>query len=401
MVTRDGSLSTEAAAIKAIVENWEREKKVDLVFQGGGVLGIGLVGAYSELERRGFHAQNLAGTSAGAIVATLIAVGYPAEQIQKIIFDQQFEQFTDPVTPLIGDTWLGRIASVLSRHGVYRGDAFLQRMDELIEDSPVARRVRAASPARHRLTFGDLIYDAQSDRPEHKYKVHVIASDVTGRCMLRLPMDSREKLGIRPEDLGVAEAVRMSMSIPLFFVPVRKLSVGDGTIHDIVDGGMLSNFPVALFDDPPGRLPEWPTLGVKFVEGAASATGDVQGTTPVRSLVEYGRALVETMTSFYDRLHLDADTLARTIGVETGNISGTNFKLSDADKNLLFANGQRAASVFLDQQWTFEGYLATFRLGQDRPHARELITQQMRAAAARIGLNSETEPLKMPEAVIH
>jgi hypothetical protein len=100
-------------------------------------------------------------------------------------------------------------------------------------------------------------------------------------------------------------------------------------------------------------------------------------------------------------LQLDAHTLSRTIGVETSNISGTNFKLSDADKNLLFANGRRAATVFLDQQWTFEGYLATFRLGQDRPHARELMTQRMREAAARIGLNSETESLHVPEAVVH
>ena len=51
------------------------ERRVDLVFEGGGVKGICLVGAYSVLEERGFEPQNVAGTSAGVIVATLLAAG--------------------------------------------------------------------------------------------------------------------------------------------------------------------------------------------------------------------------------------------------------------------------------------------------------------------------------------
>ena len=50
----------------------------------------------------------------------------------------------------------------------------------------------------------------------------------------------------------------MSMSIPFFFEPVvHKKSY-------FVDGGILSNFPVWLFDSP--GIPEWPTFGFKFIE---------------------------------------------------------------------------------------------------------------------------------------
>ncbi len=48
--------------------------KCDAVFEGGGVKGIGLVGAISEIEKAGYGFENLAGTSAGAIVASLLSV---------------------------------------------------------------------------------------------------------------------------------------------------------------------------------------------------------------------------------------------------------------------------------------------------------------------------------------
>ena len=53
--------------------------KIDAVFEGGGVKGIGLVGAVAVTEEKGYQFENLAGTSAGAIVAALIAAGYKSE----------------------------------------------------------------------------------------------------------------------------------------------------------------------------------------------------------------------------------------------------------------------------------------------------------------------------------
>ena len=54
----------------------------DAVFEGGGVKGIGLVGAVAVAEEKGYRWMNLAGTSAGAIVDTLIAAGYTAEEMK-------------------------------------------------------------------------------------------------------------------------------------------------------------------------------------------------------------------------------------------------------------------------------------------------------------------------------
>ena len=82
------------------------EHYVDLVCEGGGVKGIGLAGAYSALEQAGYEPQNVAGTSAGAITAALIAAGYSADELREIVFELDFRQFEDrgweDRVPLVG-----------------------------------------------------------------------------------------------------------------------------------------------------------------------------------------------------------------------------------------------------------------------------------------------------------
>ncbi len=379
----DTALPAEAAAIRAIVDEWLKNKKADLVFQGGGVLGIGLVGAYSVLNEQGFNPQNVAGTSAGSIVASLIVAGYSGDQIRDIIFNQDFAEFTDPITPFLGDSWPGIVGAVLSKHGVYKGERLKARMEELLSQSP--NRIQ---------TFDDVIVDPNEPDPRYRYRLHVIASDVTGRQILRLPIDAESKLGIKPGELRIADAVRMSLSIPIFFKPVRRIFPGDANReHIVVDGGMLSNFPISLFDQPAeDGPPPWPTLGVKFMSGQPSDAIADDKLPPVKGLVSYGRALVETMSQFYDRMHLDTHSLARTIGVDPAGISSTNFKLTADDKKRLFENGRAAATDFLDHQWTFESYLAAFRMTGPKIRTRDLVVEKMQEAAAAIGLAPESAP---------
>jgi NTE family protein len=115
----------EEQRIEEAVAAWERGRHVDLVFEGGGILGIGLVGAYAVLEEHGFRPQNLAGTSADAIVATLLAVGYTAAETKALILDLPFTQFTDPTRfgrlPRVGRSWLSWGLNLLWTHGLYRG----------------------------------------------------------------------------------------------------------------------------------------------------------------------------------------------------------------------------------------------------------------------------------------
>ena len=69
----------------------------NLVFQGGGVKGIAYVGALQVLQARDLlrSVENVAGTSAGAITAALVAVGATAEEMQSILGSTDFASFMD------------------------------------------------------------------------------------------------------------------------------------------------------------------------------------------------------------------------------------------------------------------------------------------------------------------
>jgi NTE family protein len=92
-------------------------RDVDLVFEGGGLKGIGLVGAYSVLEARGYRPQNIAGTSAGAIVAALLAAGYTAAELRQTIMKCDFNSLKDRAW----EDWLPilpRTLSILKDRGI-------------------------------------------------------------------------------------------------------------------------------------------------------------------------------------------------------------------------------------------------------------------------------------------
>jgi NTE family protein len=342
---------------------------VDLVFEGGGVKGIGLAGAYSVLEERGFEPKNVAGTSAGAITAALIAARYTADELREIIVSLNFRQFQDEAwedkIPLVD-----RVASVLLDQGVYEGTRFYEWMKELLE----AKGIR---------TFGDLVIEEYAEDPKYRSRLQVIASDVTGRRLLVLPRDAGQ-LGLDPDELEVAHAVRMSMSIPFFFEPVRVENEKSGETHTIVDGGMLSNFPVWLFDCEADEEPEWPTFGCLLVEPepqkpiAERLERDERG---VIAVIDYVKAMAQTMMEAHDRLYVQQAQWARTIPIPTLGVGTTEFDITRERALKLYDSGRRATEEFLET-WDFGAYKATFRAGAVVPRRQQLLEQM---AAARAG----------------
>ncbi len=333
------------------------ELRADLVFEGGGVKGIGLAGAFSGLSAAGYRPECVAGTSAGAIMASLVAAGYTAEELEQVVLhDMDFGRFADEtVLDRLGP--VGEGAQFLRSRGIHSGRYFHGWIEELLAKKGVA-------------TFGDLrrAEDVPVTGPgphPRQYRLQVIASDLSARSMLVLPKDAG-RLGLDPDRLRVADAVRMSMSIPVFFEPV----VTDG--HVIVDGGLLSNFPVWLFDAPPGMPPVYPTFGLLLVAPgqAAPLLPDRGPVEPIDSDIGYLRAIGETMMEAHDRMYVEQATYARTIPIPTLGVGTTEFGISGARAEALFASGRDAASSFL-ASWSFRSYTAKFRSGgtpSGRPH---------------------------------
>ncbi len=222
-------------------------KKIDAVFEGGGVKGIGLVGAVSEIEKAGYEFENIAGTSAGAIVSSLLAVGFKAKEIKEELEKLNYKNFKDEgLLDKLG--FIGKGLSIGFEYGVYEGDYFENWLEDLLRE-------------KEKTTFGEI--KTKYPEEKYKYKLQVIAADITERRLLVLPGDLKG-FGYDPDHFSIVRAVRMSMSIPVFFEPV-KLQDSSGRDHFLVDGGMLSNYPIWLLDDGTSD-PPWPTFGFKLIE---------------------------------------------------------------------------------------------------------------------------------------
>lgn len=316
----------------------------DLVLEGGGVKGAGLAGAVHVLaEHYDFH--RVAGTSAGAIVAALVAAGL-GDHLEDLTIDTDFADFLDegPAGRLLGP--LGNGIDLLAREGIHRG----RTLHHWIRDTLAGAGVE---------TWGDLrLPGASAKTPvEHRYRLVVIVSDVSRGRMLRLPWDYESLLGTSPDEMPVADAVRASASIPFFFRPWRlpvDPALTDGR-HEIVltDGGMLSNYPIDLFDDEP----EHPTFGVKLSARLALCDQAWHDSDDPLSLA---KALVATMTNAHDQVHVDRPSVvSRTVFVETSGVRSTDFRLSPETKRGLFDNGAAAATRFL-REWDFEDWRGTY-----------------------------------------
>ncbi|KLU08881.1 patatin-like phospholipase family protein [Kocuria sp. SM24M-10] len=325
------------------------ERYADLVLEGGGVKGIALVGAIEVLEERGYRFKRVAGTSAGSIVGALVAAGIPAKELVRIMDSVRYPDFRDG-TRYTRHT-AGKALGILARNGIYLGEHLRTWLQSQLDEYGVR-------------TFADLRYtdDERPPAPERTFKLVVTASDISRGQLRYLPWDYDDLGRDRGAQL-VVEAVRASMSIPFFYRPVRWDSA-DGRKVWLVDGGMLSNFPIAAFDAPPGSTPRWPTLGIKLSAHPES----VQGTGyPITGPVSMTRAMLKTMTGFYDQMHIEsADAQARTIFVDTGAVRATDFDLTDDDRDFLYRSGRDAAVKFLDgtptrPAWDFQQYIAAHR----------------------------------------
>jgi NTE family protein len=324
----------------------------DLVLEGGGVKGIGLVGAISVLQEREFAFHRIAGTSAGAIVGSLLAAGADSEELRKVMADVEYTKFRDGD---FLDDHLGVIGQgihVLLESGAYKGEYLREWLGALLADHGVR-------------TFADLHLDDEGSSlpPERRYRLVVNASDVSQGKLRRFPWDYDDYKCVADE-VPVVDAVRASMSIPFFYRPVKLEHRDSGDKSWLVDGGMLSNFPVDVFDRTDGKPPRWPTFGIKL---SAKPRVDEPVVNDVHDVVDLARAMVGTMTSFFDRMHLDdPNVLARTIFVDTLGVKATDFDIDRDTQERLFRNGRDAATRFLDggdghEPWSFEGYVSRFR----------------------------------------
>jgi NTE family protein len=337
------------------------------VFEGGGVKGIAFAGAVAAAEKDAGVREwvNLAGTSAGAICAALLVVGYDAAGLQRILDQAEYPKFADYG---FGGMWLGGVFNGIFRmRGLAAGKYFEEWLSEQIAASPHAKAL-----GKTELTFGDikrLDLPPRAEVPEVSdatyaraiYRLHVIGSDVTSGQMVILPDDlpnytDPQGAALEKDSFPLVQAVRMSMSFPFLFKPVA-LHKGNKP-YWVVDGGLLSNFPIWLFDAPNPKRPTW---GFRL-HGGTSPTESLPYRKVPRPFWEMPllKAMFQSATEAWDRQELQGAVDTRTVSIPTHNISTTDFGLSKTDAANLYTWGNEAGDQFFNDPQQ-QAYIQRFR----------------------------------------
>jgi len=372
----------------------EIDMQYDMVFEGGGAKGMVFVGALQELERRGHTPGRLLGTSAGAIMATFIAAGFSSDEMQNALKEKDqngvpvFHKFLGRPRPFtkqeveasatrlfleqlnlrtIPDFIEDRIDrlilsmmmrdelvhffSFIERGGWYSADAFIVWAKGKLDQAPPGGRSRRLSDR----TFAGF-YEATG------VELSLVAADTTDRRLLVLNRHTSP-------DLPVVWGMRMSMSLPLLWEeviwrPEWGLYLGRSPAgHRIVDGGLLSNFPIELFlsTDPyvtslMGPKTGLNVLGLLIDEDMPVDGVDEPPTVPGGSLSDLPPAvrivdLIDTATQAHDKMVIEAfeQLVCRLPARSFGT---TEFDMTDERRDLLIAGGRAAMDSYFRAQET-------------------------------------------------
>ncbi len=300
-------ITKEMMAREAFPPNYAKRPPHHLVLRGGGLKGIAFPAALKELERQGAlkEVRSVAGTSAGAITATLLAVGWTPDELSKISEEAPLESFLDygniggvaghvvdtacdgvtaavayaqslPILNIVmgGSPFGAFTASVIAR---YKAATFLDKLQSLpalCTGEPfrlwLEQRIRDKTGIEH-CTYGELAELAK--REPHKYRelyVYVARLNAEGPatvlCLGTTDLDPQ----IACKDIIISDGARCSMSIPVIFEPHHLHIKKDGKRVPLlgqgrfVDGGILANFPIETFDDKAQGKANPRTLGLGF-----------------------------------------------------------------------------------------------------------------------------------------
>ena len=353
---------------------------VDLVMEGGGTLGIALVGYIYALEQAGIRFLSVGGSSVGAIVALLLScLGSRTEEkgaaLTQLISDMDMSSFIDgnvfarALSKLLGSGKAGKkklrlilfavlsSRSLIKKLGLNPGDNFLKWLTECLEKSGCctmkdARKVIEYVPDEmvHR------IHGKSFAKPSASLKI--VAADITTSSKAIFP----EMAPLYWEDtdtINPAYFARASMSIPAFFQPMEVYGISEisdvsdkwknlcsfeGEIPDKItftDGGLLSNFPISIFHKL--RVPNAPTFGARLgsyprVVNEVSTIGD------------YAGKLFEALSHYadFEFIYKNPDYSRLITYIPTSGHSWLNFHMSGEEKRELFLSGMNAAYEFLE-----------------------------------------------------
>lgn len=320
----------------------------NLVFKGGGIRGIAYLGALEELERLGFmeKIQRVAGSSAGAIAALMVSLRLPTHKIKSVFDTLDFSRVPQVRSEDQSDKIFSRLdlticpQRLLKKFGWYSSGYFYDWLKEVIADY---------TQGKSDVTFVDLKQMGYRD-------LYVIVSNMTKH---RAEVMSAETT----PDAAVADAIRMSMSIPLYFEALNfdGRMFGEGDLY--VDGGLFNNYPLDVFDRPEvsnkymsiQRKVNRRTLGLYLYPEKREVKPELEKPS---SLIDYINLLMENLYTTHQLTAPAPDKLdqQRTIRIGDCGVSPTEFNIKPDDEvyTALYESGREAVLAFFAADFDIE-----------------------------------------------
>jgi NTE family protein len=329
----------------------------NLVFRGGGMKGSAYTGALEVLEDQGILEQikRVAGSSAGAITATLVSFNQDFSETLKLIESLDFKL----VPQLASDNrenepeWLPRfigkeiskitgdfeaVQRLMTKYGWYSSEYFNRWIRKII-----AKKCEGNADA----TFADFRRFGFKD-------LYVVSANVSKLEVAVFSADTTP-------DFAVADAVRMSMSIPLYFEVMRFDGEVFGEGDYFVDGGILMNYPLHIFDHPKFKENNiwyenginWETLGFYLYTNANL----ISETKKIESFKDFISHLYESYNISLQMAEIEhnPNVQRRSVKINTLGVSSTDFHLSKKDQKFrdLIDEGRKATLNYLENYHRF------------------------------------------------
>jgi NTE family protein len=295
----------------------------NLVFEGAGVRGIAYCGAIQEMESKLMMGsiERVGGTSSGAIIALTISLGYSGKEIETIISKTNFKKFNDG-----GFFFIGGINRLNKNFGWYKGKKIGKWLEKIIKEKT----------GNENITFEELHQKGFKD-------LYITGTSLNKQKAVVFSYESYPKMKIK-------DAVRISSSIPLYFEPVYIDSSGKTFDHPkqnqgfdmMVDGGVLENFPIHIFDK---EQPDLYTIGFR-IDHTPQIENDKGDKTlaemPIDHLKEYFGAFYNIVVENLNRQRLTSTDWQRTVSISDGDVLPKVRKLSKEEVTILIENGRKA-----------------------------------------------------------
>lgn len=318
----------------------------NLIFEGGGVKIIGYLGALRVLNENNYlqNVEKYLGSSGGAIIAMLLAVGYSIKELEPLITEKI--PLTDKSQCCNG---IKSLYGLVCRYGMYKTDKFENWVGDLIYKKT----------GKSNLTFAELEYTTGNTLV------------ITGSCINQSRLHFYHHKS--NPDMEIKKAVRISCSFPFVLEPV--IWKGD----HLIDGGLLCNYPLSYFDID--ALPNTKeninnvikkevnpeTLGLKLIADGEITNKNYVSIKNVEltNIANYTLGIINTLQSHIENIYIshdhyehDHDTFYnefdvnkywdRTIVIHTGNISTMDVNISDQDKEFLINEGNKGAKKWIE-----------------------------------------------------